>query len=355
MYIKLQWTVYELKEHLYDKDYFAHPAFNQVISLHGTDLENTVTFEQIYDAIQNKESQSILRTLRGQLTWEPDDAHKKDIQKITQQTDDDDDSKQATPSIPEISLYIRAKRTPKVKLGTLTSDEPVIQEFIASRNRESIITVKEPSDTSSTESGSSSSSHVGGYRATTFDPEVLRKKQERKALKKLQKGQDPLESPAIRFVHSPQMEPQHGPSGSVVFHQLDLLQDEEMSGNEEVSSDASSEATSESNTPQSRQRSMTPVHESSSSLGMHDKEEKEEPIVSPKRIKKKRSHRLSLYADISGGDLLSQMTRDNDDNDAEQTPLTQQNLFMHTAAGQHVGHGRNGSKMSSLGSWAGSG
>eukprot|EP01083_Nonionella_stella_P056898 149607_1 len=231
MYIKLQWSVYELKEHLYAKNYFAHPAFNQVISLHGTDLEDMQTFEEIYDAIQNKGSQSILRSLRGQLTWEPDDTHKADIQKLTQENDDDnndDDSKQSmlanTQSIPEISLYIRSKRTPKTKLGTLTSDEPVIQEFIASRHRESIVTIKTPpSDSSSTDSGSSSSSHVGGYRATRFDPDALRKKQERKALKKLKKAA--LESPAIRFVHSPQMEPQHGPSDTVVFHQLDLLQD----------------------------------------------------------------------------------------------------------------------------------
>ena len=71
------------------------------------------------------------------------------------------------------------------KLMTLTSDEPVIQEFMQQNRRQSAISVKSAHSAESSPTGSSSYSGGGGYGGMTFDPDAMRKKQERKALKNI--------------------------------------------------------------------------------------------------------------------------------------------------------------------------
>ena len=69
---------------------------------------------------------------------------------------------------------------------TLTSDEPVIQEFMAQNRRQSAISVKSAHSAESSPSGSTSSySAGGGYGGITFDPDAMKRKQERRALKNI--------------------------------------------------------------------------------------------------------------------------------------------------------------------------
>lgn len=113
--VKLKWTILQLKEHLYDHDYFKQAPFNQIISLHGTELLNSQTIEQIYDAIKNKSSKGVLRSLRGQLTWEDTELN---INDLTKDNDDNDIAPKLASDdvdiVTEISLYIRSKISHKV-------------------------------------------------------------------------------------------------------------------------------------------------------------------------------------------------------------------------------------------------
>eukprot|EP01084_Bolivina_argentea_P262524 443975_1 len=94
--IKLSWTILQLKEHLYHNDYIQTNPFNQIMSLHGTDLDNTQTFEIIYIAIKtNKDSK------RGQLTWEDNNLNIDDL------INDNNNNNNDSPC--EIKLYIRTK------------------------------------------------------------------------------------------------------------------------------------------------------------------------------------------------------------------------------------------------------
>ena len=118
--VKLNWTILQLKEHLYDHNYFRQAASTQIISFQGADLKNSQTFEQIYDALKNKGSKGVLRSLRGQLTWEDaSNLNPNDLAKEPQspQNDDNDDIPKLNledDSVAEISLYIRFKEAPKV-------------------------------------------------------------------------------------------------------------------------------------------------------------------------------------------------------------------------------------------------
>lgn len=109
--VKLIWTVLQLKEHLYDHNYFNFVASEQIISLHGVDLQNDQTFEQVYDALKNKGTKGVLRSLRGQITWE--DAQNLNPNELLKEPQDNDDQKipilnPDNDSVAEISLYIRS-------------------------------------------------------------------------------------------------------------------------------------------------------------------------------------------------------------------------------------------------------
>ncbi|ETO09656.1 hypothetical protein RFI_27718, partial [Reticulomyxa filosa] len=64
--VPLDWSVYHLKQKLYDENKFPSPPNKQTITFKGAEINNTKTFKSLYKLVTKRSAQSVVRELEKQ-------------------------------------------------------------------------------------------------------------------------------------------------------------------------------------------------------------------------------------------------------------------------------------------------